>query len=136
MTKSRYLKYKKLLLLVLFTLVSGCTKKDEKKTESDKPKTETTDTVKSKPTPEAVSNKNPDVRDSVSDVKYVVNDIPKSVKYTGKKLFRVEAGKIKTDLTYLLLLKRKIKKSEMKLWKENISNKKQPFQRSFTDTIT
>ena len=78
---------KKITLFVLIiALFSGCTKKEEKKTETEKPKTEANDTTLSKHSGEAVkkNSENPDAADSLSDIKYGIKDIPKSLDFSGK----------------------------------------------------
>lgn len=83
----------KILFILIFSILflSGCTKKEEKKQETEKIKTETEkkDSIIIDKEPEGAVRTgteqiNPDATETVTDIKYGIKDIPKSVKYTGK----------------------------------------------------
>lgn len=102
-----------LLLILSCLLLSGCTKKEEKKTELEKPKIDSTEHVREK-TPDSASYEgiginNPDASDSVVEVKYGIKDVPKSLKYTGK-IAGSASWKDKNGLNVLLITETKDKK--------------------------
>lgn len=102
-----------LLIILVLTLFSGCTKKEEKKTEPEKTKVDSTEQVQKK-TPDSASFEsaglnNPDALDSLSELKYGLKDIPKSIKYTGK-IKASASWKDKNGLNVLLITETKDKK--------------------------
>lgn len=76
-----------ILLLLAVALLGGCTRKEEKKPETEKSIPVSTETTNAK-TPKGASTETAALnsqssKDSVSDIKYGVMDIPPSVKYDG-----------------------------------------------------
>lgn len=100
-----------LIFILAFFLLSGCTKKEEKKTEPEK--TDSTEQVQKK-TPDSASFEgaglnNPDAVDSLSELKYGIKEIPKPLKYTGK-IAASASWKDKNGLNVLLITETKDKK--------------------------
>ncbi|MFA7359415.1 MAG: hypothetical protein WC139_00110 [Candidatus Kapaibacterium sp.] len=102
-----------LLLILSGLLLSGCSKKEEKETEPEKPKVESTEQIQVKASDsasyEGAGLNNPDASDSLIEIKYGIKEIPKSLKYTGK-IAASASWKDKNGLNVLLITETKDKK--------------------------
>lgn len=100
-----------LFLILAFMLLSGCTKKEVKVPETQN--AGNTDSTVVKPTNSTASEstgiKNPDASDSLTEIKYGIKDIPKSLKYTGK-IAASASWKDKNGLNVILITETKDKK--------------------------
>ncbi len=76
-----------IFLIILISLLAGCTRKEEKKIENSKSSI-TSDTGQSKlsesPSNEASGLTNTNSADSISNILYSIKDVPPSAKYDGK----------------------------------------------------
>ncbi len=102
-----------ILLIISGLLIAGCTKKEERKAEPEKPKIESTEQVQKKTSDsasyEGAGLENPDASDSIVELKYGIKEIPKSLKYTGK-IAASASWKDKNGLNVLLITETKDKK--------------------------